>query len=179
MKINIIDIPEDGMNLEVSAQADPWFQAVVVESFGGDYLKGAEAKLDVHLIRTGKNVQLTGGVLIDLKPACGRCLENFDRRLEVPLHINLAPRKDLSFGEDEEKELEPDDVNFSFYNGEEIDLDQIVREMTLLEIPLRYLCSEDCKGLCPQCGKNLNQETCSCKVKPVDSRFAALQKLKL
>ncbi len=178
MKLNVMDIPEEGMNLEAAAATDPWFQGVVQGSFEEDFHAGAEAALDLHLIRTGKNVQLTGDAHIQLRPSCDRCLENFDRHLDVALQVHMAPRKDLDFADDDE-EHEPDDVNFSFYDGEEIDLSHILHEILLLEIPLRYLCREDCKGLCPQCGKNLNVETCSCQSKPVDPRFAALKQLKL
>jgi uncharacterized protein len=179
LKLNVMDISEDGMNLDVSAAKDTWFSSLLKESFEEDYPKDAKASLDLHLVRTGKNVQLNGEAHIDLKPACDRCLESFDRHLDVEMHVNMAPKKDLFLPEGEETELTEDDVNFSFYEGEAIDLDPIIREVLLLEIPLQYLCKETCKGLCPRCGKNWNLETCSCETKPVDPRFAALKKLKL
>jgi|SRR5579885_768585 len=177
MKFNVMDIPEDGMNLEASAAGDPWLQEVVRQSFGEDFPQGGQASLDVHLIRTAKNIQVNGDAHIDLKPACDRCLESFSRHLDVPLHVNMAPKKDLFFAQEEERELDPDDVNFSFYEGEEIDLAQILGEMLVLEIPLRYLCSEECKGLCPKCGQNLNVKACGCASAPADPRFAVLKEL--
>jgi uncharacterized protein len=84
----------------------------------------------------------------------------------LPLLINMAPAQEK---EDEE------DANFSFYKGAEIDLGEILREHLALEIPIRYLCSESCKGLCPQCGQNLNSAACSCVPIKGDPRLAVLK----
>ncbi len=61
--------------------------------------------------------------------------------------------------------------------GEHVDLDDLVREQILLALPTRQLCRDDCKGLCPTCGANLNQTTCDCSAEEIDPRFAALAQL--
>ncbi len=180
MKIKVFDIAEEGMELTVSSAnaQDRWFTDVVENAFEDKFPKGGSARLDLHLLRTSDNVQLSGTAEVDLKPSCDRCLEPFEQREQVPLQVNLAPRNQMHFEEGESEEgLDEDDVAFSFYKGEEIDLSEIVREMLVLDIPLRYLCSETCKGLCPRCGRNLNAGTCACGKTPVDPRFAALKNL--
>ncbi|HSA59363.1 MAG TPA: DUF177 domain-containing protein [bacterium] len=180
MKIKVPDIPEDGMELNASSSQaqDRWFEEVVEKAFEEDFPKGNSARLNLHLLRTSDNVQVSGTAEIDLKPACDRCLEVFEKHTTVPLHVNLAPRNQMHFEEGESEEgLDEDDVAFSFYKGEEIDLSEILREMFVLDIPLRYLCSETCKGLCPRCGKNLNLGPCGCSAQAGDSRFAALKQL--
>lgn len=175
MKLKVIDIPEEGMDLEGS---DGWFPALVEEVFQGDYLKGSAARLDLHLLRTEKNVQISGTVGIDLRPVCARCLERFDRHQEVDLQLNMAPEKEMQIDGDDEMALHVEDVNFSFYKGDEIDPEAILRELLALEIPIRYVCSETCKGLCPHCGQNRNMTTCQCAPIKGDSRFAILNEFK-
>jgi uncharacterized protein len=83
----------------------------------------------------------------------------------------------MDYEKEEETELTGEDLNFAFYKGEEVDISAIVKEMLVLEIPLRYLCQDSCKGLCPRCGQNLNVKSCSCVPVQGDPRFAVLKQL--
>jgi len=178
MKLKVFDIPENGMEFTASTsdKRDAWFKTLIEETFKDDYSEGGRAALDLYLLRTSDNVQVSGTATVDLKPSCARCLEVFDKKLNVPVHVNLAPHKDMHFeeGDDDEGGIDEEDVSFSFYKGEEIDMSDLMREILVLEIPMRYLCQDNCKGLCAQCGKNLNKESCSCAKKAVDPRLAAL-----
>ena len=184
MKLKVLDIPEEGMELEAtaasaaSAASDGWFRAIVVEVFQGDYSKGSVARLDLHLLRTEENVQISGTVRVDLHHACAHCIEGFDRHQEVELQVNMAPEKEIHIEGDDEVVLNTEDLNFSFYKGDEIDLAVILRELLALEIPIRYVCDETCKGLCSRCGQNLNVTACTCTPIKGDSRFAILKQLK-
>jgi len=79
--------------------------------------------------------------------------------------------------EEERQELQAGDMETGFYREGELDLGEIVREQLLLNIPMRPLCGESCKGLCPHCGANLNETTCGCEQKSIDPRMKALEKL--
>jgi uncharacterized protein len=84
--------------------------------------------------------------------------------------------------EEPEVELSPeivDEVNLGYYREDEIDLDPIVLEQIVLQIPIKPLCREACKGLCPQCGADLNVESCECRVDSGDLRFAVLKNFKI
>lgn len=177
MKIRVLDIPEEGMEVIAKAAEDDWFGSIVTDAFEGDYPKGNYALTELDLLRTGNNVQVSGLAEVDLRPACDRCAEPFERHVSVSIQVTLAPHKEMHFKEDEEQELGVDDVAFAFYKGEEIDLADLVREALLLDIPLKYLCSETCKGLCAQCGQNLNAASCACKPKKGDPRLAVLKDL--
>ncbi|MDO8461363.1 MAG: DUF177 domain-containing protein [Deltaproteobacteria bacterium] len=158
MKIMIFDIPEEGLDFAEEVSPGVSFKA--------------------HMDKTFENVNLTGQIDIESDPVCHRCVEPFHWQISIPLNINLAPYQEPEFSsEEEESELDQDDLNFSFYRNEEIDLSSIVHEQILLETPIQYLCKEDCKGLCPQCGQNLNQSTCSCLPKQRPSPFSALKKI--
>ena len=74
-----------------------------------------------------------------------------------------------------EREIEEDDLTTAFYENDEIDLGQLMREQFYLALPMKPLCRDDCKGLCPVCGTNLNQGTCDCKRDWEDPRLAALK----
>jgi uncharacterized protein len=77
-----------------------------------------------------------------------------------------------------EREIEEDDLTTAFYQNDEIDLEQLMREQFYLALPMKPLCSDDCKGLCSMCGTNLNRGTCECKREFEDPRFAALKELR-
>ncbi len=188
MKLKILDIPEEGMDLQASFPAqkkpkryeDEWFGAVVCDSFGELLPEKNEVSMELHVLRTVDNVQIAGKVVANLRPTCDRCAEFFDAETTLPLQVYLAPHKDMHFEKGEEDEgLGENDVAFSFYKGNEVDLNEIVREMILLEMPVRHLCSEDCKGLCAKCGQNLNFGNCDCDKKKIDPRLAVLQNIKL
>lgn len=190
MKIKILDIPEEGLDLQVPIEGtkkqkgeDRWFLEVLQEVFKDDYPKGRKASLNLRIQRTCNNVSLAGTIDIDLLSACDRCAELYENPVSVPLRLDLVPYRGgmderlLDEREEEESELAEEDVNFAFYKGSELDLADVVREMMLIEIPIRYLCKEECKGLCPQCGKNLNQGPCRCQATPAKAPFAVLKDL--
>jgi uncharacterized protein len=107
--------------------------------------------------------------------ACNRCLTDFSLPLETSFEeefIEGQPGQDKE--EDEAESLRA--VNY--YTGDAIDLSETLRDNVLLELPMKALCREDCAGLCPTCGTNLNEGSCSCvETTSVDPRLAALEKL--
>jgi len=187
MKLAILDIPEEGFDIQVQIKGKKdkpdtrWYSELLQEAFQEDYPKGKAASLNLHVLKTCNNVSLTGTSEVDLTPTCDLCLEPFEKHFVVPLRLDLAPyHESLESPEssfEEGSELAEADLNFAFYKGSEIDLKDIIEEMIVLEIPIRYLCKEDCKGLCPKCGKNLNQKSCACSGTKGHSQFAVLKKL--
>jgi uncharacterized protein len=80
---------------------------------------------------------------------------------------------------DGEGDDEREDLEYSVYDGEEIDLTPFIREQMLLALPTRPLCSDDCRGLCPRCGANRNERDCGCREDMFDPRLSVLRSLKL
>jgi uncharacterized protein len=102
-------------------------------------------------------------------------------QLDVPFLRNMAPffpNPEGGLNKEEEVELSADDLEFSFYHQEEIDLAEIVSEEIVLALPMRFLCQEFCQGLCPTCGVNLNSQTCQCRPQEPLSPFSVLQGFK-
>jgi len=96
-----------------------------------------------------------------LRIRCDRCLEPFHRELESEFHVALVfPREGSG---QVEIELLDEDLEVDFIKGDQIDLDDIVREQIYLTLPMSAVCSEHCRGLCPVCGANLNERSCRCR----------------
>jgi uncharacterized protein len=128
---------------------------------------------DVH--RDGDRVRLVGEVSGVIELACSRCLEPFRLPVHAGFDLRYVPR--ASNAGEGEREIQEDDLSTAYYDEDTIDLEQLVREQFYLAIPMKPLCVEACKGLCPQCGKNLNQGPCDCKTEWEDRRLAALKGL--
>ena len=93
--------------------------------------------------------------------SCVRCLVVYERNADVELHLEYVEGDD-PYMKIENVELTPHDADRVYYRGPQIDLAVGIREAIILSQPIMYLCREDCQGLCPVCGSNLNQKQCSC-----------------
>lgn len=137
-----------------------------------------EGPIDVALsfYRAGTELFFSGTLKTRSQAVCARCAEEFASAGERPFRLVMSPK---AIGYDGDSALRADDLEFSLYEGEEIDLSPLIREQILLALPTRPLCREDCRGLCPHCGVNLNRGTCGCRAESFDSRLAALRSLNL
>jgi uncharacterized protein len=140
----------------------------------------------------GTTVVLDARVTSSMEVACGRCLEPFVIPVDAHVETRFVPpaefarvtaetaAKDgaLKHGGEMEPDLEDHDLGLAEYRDETIDLGEVVREQLYLALPMKPLCREDCKGLCPVCGANRNRETCACQNEWVDPRMAALAEWK-
>src|SRR4051812_3003025 len=120
--------------------------------------------------------RLVGRVRTTLELPCSRCLEPFTLPVDQTFDLRYQPHAQNA-GEGE-REIEEDDLTTAFYENDEVDLGQLMREQFYLALPMKPLCGEHCKGLCPVCGKNLNRETCDCSSTWEDPRLAALRALR-
>jgi uncharacterized protein len=125
--------------------------------------------------RKGDEVRVRGSLQTSVELPCDRCLGPVPTPVNVDFVANFVRSGDLTA---EAKELRDEDLEVSVYDGDSVDLDEIVREQILLALPARQLCRDDCKGLCPACGKNLNAESCDCARHETDPRWAALADIK-
>ena len=110
---------------------------------------------------------MTGTIRTRIHGVCDRCATEFDRDVEIPIDVVLV--QELANEENEDEWVFP-------LEGDTADLDDIVRNVFVLNMDSKLLCKPDCKGMCCKCGKNLNQGPCSCQ-KELDPRFAALRQL--
>jgi uncharacterized protein len=118
-----------------------------------------DVRVQLKLLKTGEKLTAKGDVTFALMLECSRCLTEFRKEFTENLDVFFLP----GFSESKEKGLSEDEVKTLFYGSTGIDLLPVIRDTILLAMPMKPLCSEDCKGLCPKCGKNLNEGPCGCK----------------
>ena len=134
---------------------------------------------DVTFLRVGAELCFHGELGTVIEGTCARCLEPFRRPLHQSFSFNLLPAAEVEENDDRD-ELSLDELTVSTYEGEEVDMGPLLSEQTILALPTRALCAENCKGLCSTCGANLNLGACGCPApESGDSRLAILKTLKL
>jgi uncharacterized protein len=122
------------------------------------------------------DIRVTGELATEVEMACARCLE--------PIVEKVARKFDLLYrpiGTDagkEEMSVTTAEAEVGYYQGAGLLLEDVLREQVLLALPLKAICREDCRGLCPHCGSNLNQEQCSCAEPAEDPRWSALKDIR-
>ncbi len=120
--------------------------------------------------------RVAGHLTGEIELSCGRCLEPFALPIASDFDLRYVPRTENA-GEGE-REVEEDDLATAFYEAEQIDLMHLIMEQFQLAVPMKALCTEACKGLCANCGTNLNTGSCNCNVKWEDPRLAPLKAMK-
>jgi uncharacterized protein len=120
--------------------------------------------------------RVAGHLTGEIELECSRCLEPFTLPVVADFDLRYVPRTENS-GEGE-REVEEDDLATAFYDEDQIDLGHLIMEQFQLALPMKALCKDECKGLCPNCGTNLNTASCDCNAKWEDPRLAALKNLK-
>ena len=131
------------------------------------------ASLAFDIFKDKDQFRLVGHVETTLELACSRCLEPY--RLPVDAEFDLRYQPHSANQGEGERGIEEDDLSTAFYEGDTIDLGQLMREQFYLAIPMKPLCGDDCRGLCPVCGTNLNRTACDCRRDWEDPRLAALK----
>jgi uncharacterized protein len=131
--------------------------------------------LAFDIYKKNREVTLVGRVSTVLELQCSRCVEPFTLPLDAAFDLFYLPHSENT-GEGE-VEIEEDDLETAFYRDDVIDLGQLMKEQFYLALPMKPLCREDCRGLCPQCGANLNQSSCACVSTWADTRLDVLRSL--
>jgi uncharacterized protein len=136
----------------------------------------APVDLAFDIRKDKQQFQLSGRVQTTLELPCSRCLESFVRPVDAQFDLRYQPQSLNASGD--EHEIQEDDLSTAFYEHDQIDLGQLMREQFLLSLPMKPLCSDACRGLCPVCGTNLNRGSCDCTRTWDDPRFAALREIR-
>jgi uncharacterized protein len=161
LKFNIAELLEEPIGSQMSFDVDETQQRLT-EDLCIDFARGA-----VEFTRTDKGISGKGQIHSQVQLECARCLETFpqpvDFRLEAQFGLPpIEPQGELIF---------PIGANGI------LDLTKALREQILLALPMQPLCRADCKGLCVECGKNLNEGTCDCVQDTIDPRLVKLKEL--
>ena len=174
-------MPEEGLSVQFSLAGSllPDSLLGAGSKTGAEDWQGAFTleKVDIagSIKRYRQSLTFTGHLETVLKTTCARCLDQALAPVAADFSYTLLPA--TGTGQDE-VELQPDDLEIAYYNGEIIDLAPLVAEQVLLQIPMKVLCRESCRGLCPQCGTNFNLGDCECRQDFVDPRWAVLENIR-
>jgi uncharacterized protein len=134
----------------------------------------AEGKVELVTGALGE-IRVKGHASVPMEADCDRCLDA--ARIPVDSDFELYYRP-VSEGYGEETAIDQSEAEMGFYEGDGIELNDVLREYILLSLPMQRLCRDNCKGICPHCGQNRNHQQCQCQGEPVDDRWAALKELK-
>ena len=164
MRLIVSDIPEDGLEQESD---------VPVET--GENTEPDIAHALLRFLRIGKSVQVDGSIQISVSMRCSRCVGDFAYPLDIAFKEEYIPAEELD--PEADHELTGSELNIGFYTNDEIDTGELVKEQVLLAVPMKPLCSMECRGICPECGTNLNEGLCNCSTEKIDPRLAPLKRL--
>jgi len=186
-KVRVADIPQEG--LELTFKLDPKLLSERVNKPLADRSEaiiGApqynfieQLPVNVSLNSDGSSVEMQGNVAGAFQTICSRCTGEAKVELDVPIFMILKPKKNGELPD-------YDDTNYGIYEGEVLNCAAVVEELIILALPYHVLCNENCLGLCPTCGANLNVSLCGCE-KDIDNKddsaisspFAGLKKFKV
>lgn len=119
-------------------------------------------------------IRAKGHLSVQMEADCDRCLEPAPFPVDSDFELYYRP---VAEGYGEETAIDEGEAQMGFYEGDGLELNDVLREYVLLALPMQRVCSENCKGICPECGQNRNQIECACQTETVDDRWAALKNL--
>lgn len=123
-----------------------------------------------------EDIRLVGNFSTRMEMRCARCLEPVSR--DIRGNFDLLYRPQGSDAGVEDRSIQGGEAEIGYYRGEGLQLEDALREQVLLALPYKTVCRDECRGLCPRCGSNLNNESCTCPESPTDMRWEALKDLR-
>lgn len=158
---------------------DEIFPPGIIDFSGSDWkqMRGIHATGKAEMLDPAgaQTIRVRGRIEGSVESVCARCLEPFTTQLDGLLDLFYYPMRVIAKKED--VPIDKKDTDIGFYEDPGVELADVLREQILLWLPMRGLCRENCKGICPHCGTNLNTETCSCAESFTDPRWDALRNL--
>jgi uncharacterized protein len=180
MIVRVPDVPNEGLEVVFDLDSKKLAERLNASAYSlterdvslPSYGFKTDLPVKMMLNSDGRTVEMKGTVQVDYVTQCARCTGDAVESLNFALHIFVKPKVS---DEDEE------DIDFALYKGEDLDSAQVLEEFVVSKLPFSSLCDESCKGLCANCGTNLNKGICACdesKVEEVEKFSGPFSKLK-
>lgn len=182
MIISVDEIKEEGLLLE-SEEPLTAFPVLgeIAQSGCCQFVDPVSVKVRVYLAH--EMVEVEGHASVRVNFTCGRCLQEFEQAIGsdfVLTYCHELPHVEITDdGDDEGAELSAEDMGLILFDGDEIDLSESIQEQLVMALPNSPVCKEECKGLCPQCGVDLNTGVCDCPSQDINLKMAALKDFKV
>ena len=174
MKIHVDHFKDKPYSLHSEIPVDSCPVLVEMQSAGACTFNGSILS-DLTVMHEYDSVRASGHVSAKVSFVCSRCLATYADDLSSSFTIFYRKASSNTMIEEEELELNEQDLVSSTYSGDEIDFTREIQEQLAMEVPLKPLCSESCKGLCQICGIDLNLNSCSCQLEQAGSKFSSLK----
>ena len=177
MKIDLFGAPGPEDHLDIEFDADE------VDISQDDFTVYGPLKVVCDLHRSGDFVRAEGTVHAVFNMRCAMCLESYRQNIEGDFTFVARRLKqgenvpEIQENEENEEKINEEDLIFLDHDKNSIDITEFIRDAFLLAVPSKPVCSENCKGLCPVCGHNLNEGDCACEEKRIDPRWQSLSRL--
>lgn len=171
LEVHPIDLREEIRPGTLDLGPDVQQSSTLTTSLHADLVEEHHGKHEVI-----KDIRVRGDLSTRLQVSCARCLEPVDQ--VVARNFELLYRPQGIDARAEELSVTDAEAEIGYYRGDGLELQDVLREQILLALPLKTVCRDDCKGLCPHCGKNLNAEQCSCAEPLEDPRWEALKDIR-
>jgi len=180
MRFELKDIKDGCLEQELTCSVDD-FPVLREMALGDDIRFDDQVLFQFRLQKSGQLVEVDGRFDTKVTLSCGRCLQPYSTDLRSDFALTFTPFEecDTEVGEEDEVELETDELGLVFYKDETLDLQLPLQDQLIMALPISPLCSDECAGLCPECGCNLNKEKCNCEKKIFNNKFSALAGLKV
>lgn len=180
LKVRVSRVPPEGMDLALPLTD---LQAGAYEDTEADPV-ASKLAVALRLHAAGEDsVVVTGRLTGTLVVPCDRCADPSTLQVDAPVDATFVPARELKDDDDDEVELQSGDLDTYGYYGDEVDLEEMLREQLVVAIPMTHLCTAACKGLCATCGANWNEGPCGCaavaETKAPGKLQAALKNVKL
>jgi uncharacterized protein len=159
---------------------DETFEPGLIDFSGEDLAQGSPLRAigSAELLAGSEGeVRVKGQYTVEMAAKCDRCLG--DARFPLDASFDLYYRPMAEIAVEEEVEIDEGEAEIGFYEGAGLELEDILLEQVVLALPMQRVCNDECKGICPVCGRNRNETMCDCRLESVDDRWGALRKLEL
>lgn len=176
MYIRTSEIPRDGLDI-VANRGKAWVPRLL-EGMNWYPLRACRMlSINLYLFLEGRDLEASGSFVAEGETVCDRCAEPVTLRLERDFRTVFVPA-DRGPAESGDLELQADDLDIAFYDGAGIEVTDIFLEQVALALPVKVLCREDCRGVCPRCGENRNRSECDCPGETREGPFDVLKTLR-
>lgn len=169
MIVDITKLEKPVLNFDFSLSPE----TIDLESENAKLISAVEVK--GKLAKSIVTVTVEGEISGVAEMECTRCLQTVEHKLHIPFNTEFVTAENYTAAK--EAELQEQDLDTAVYEGDKIDLTELVREQILLNLPEQVFCTENCRGLCEKCGANRNLIDCNCIEKEIDPRWSALKNL--
>ena len=173
--VDVAKIPPEG--LDINQALEPGELHLEGE---GDFELRGDGSVSCHVERGDDDtVHVRGRLRAELGLQCGRCLEAYSLPVEHEVDLFYLPQGETPAEQEEDVALSDHDLVVAYYQGQQLDLGELIREQLVLTLPMKRVCKQSCAGLCPSCGVNHNRSSCECaeEADGGDPRFQGLKEL--